>query len=95
MHSINATRESNENDRFSAQLRRAKLMSGRYIENVAFLGLKCRYPIFSAKFTHAYIHTYIHTYTHSYKHDLFDNAGYKRKWRDNSPDVNLHYLSNK
>ena len=65
MHSINATRESNENDRFSAQLRRAKLMSGRYIENVAFLGLKCRYLIFSAKFTHAYIHTYIHTHIHT------------------------------
>ena len=38
LRSINATCESNENSWFSAQLRRAKLMSGREIENVVFLG---------------------------------------------------------
>ena len=36
--SINATCESNENCRFSARLRHAKLMSGCEIENVVFLG---------------------------------------------------------
>ena len=35
---INATCESNENGRFSAQMGRAKLMSAREIEDVAFLG---------------------------------------------------------
>ena len=38
LHSINVTRESNENGRFSARLRLAKLMPGREIENVVFLG---------------------------------------------------------
>ena len=38
LHSINATRGWNENGRFSAQLGLAKLMSGREIENVIFLG---------------------------------------------------------
>ena len=37
-HSLNATRESNEIGRFSALLGLAKLMSGREIENVVFLG---------------------------------------------------------
>ena len=32
LHSINVTRESNENDRFSARLGLAKLMPGRGIE---------------------------------------------------------------
>ena len=38
LHSINATRESNENGRFSARLGLAKLTPGREIENVVFLG---------------------------------------------------------
>ena len=38
LHSINATRESNENGRFSAQLGLAKLMAGCEIENVVFIG---------------------------------------------------------
>ena len=38
LHSINVPRESNENGRFSARLGRAKLMPGREIENVFFLG---------------------------------------------------------
>ena len=38
LHSINATRESFENRRFSARLGLAKLMPGREIENVVFLG---------------------------------------------------------
>ena len=38
LRSTNATCESNENGRFSAQLGRAKLMSAREIEDVAFLG---------------------------------------------------------
>ena len=38
LHSINVTRESNENGRFSAPLGLAKLMPGREIENVVFLG---------------------------------------------------------
>ena len=38
LHSINVTRESNENGRFSPRLGRAKLMPGREIENVFFLG---------------------------------------------------------
>ena len=38
MHSINVTRELNENDRFSARLGLAKFMPGREIENVVFLG---------------------------------------------------------
>ena len=38
LHSINATRESNENGRFSSWLGLAKLMPGREIENVVFLG---------------------------------------------------------
>ena len=33
LHSINVTRESNENGRFSALLGLAKLMPGREIEN--------------------------------------------------------------
>ena len=33
LHSINVTRESNENGRFSARLGLAKLMSGREIES--------------------------------------------------------------
>ena len=37
LHSINATRESNENGRFSARLGSVKLMLGREIENVVFL----------------------------------------------------------
>ena len=36
--SINVTRESNENGQFSARLGLAKLMPGRKIENVVFLG---------------------------------------------------------
>ena len=39
LHSINATRESNENDRFSARLGLVKLMLGREIKNVVFLGI--------------------------------------------------------
>ena len=38
LHSINVTRESNENGRFSARLGLAKLIPGREIENVVFLG---------------------------------------------------------
>ena len=38
LHSINATRGRNENGRFSARLGLAKLMPGREIENVIFLG---------------------------------------------------------
>ena len=38
LHSINATRESNESGRFSARLGLAKLMPGREIKNVVFLG---------------------------------------------------------
>ena len=38
LHSINATRESNKNGRFSARLGLANLMPGREIENVVFLG---------------------------------------------------------
>ena len=38
LHSINVARESNENGRFSARLVLAKLMPGREIENVVFLG---------------------------------------------------------
>ena len=38
LHSINATRERNENGRFSARLGLTKLMPGRGIENVVFLG---------------------------------------------------------
>ena len=38
LHSINVTRELNENDRFSARLGLAKFMPGREIENVVFLG---------------------------------------------------------
>ena len=38
LHSINVTRESNENGRFSARLGLAKLMPGREIEIVVFLG---------------------------------------------------------
>ena len=38
LHSINVTRESNENGRFSARLGLAKLMPGHEIENVVFLG---------------------------------------------------------
>ena len=37
LRSINATCESNENGRFSAQLGRAKLMSAREIEDAVFL----------------------------------------------------------
>jgi len=37
LHSINATRESNENGQFSTRLGLAKLMPGGEIENVAFL----------------------------------------------------------
>ena len=39
LHSINATRESNKNGRFSARLRLVNLMLGREIKNVAFLGI--------------------------------------------------------
>ena len=38
LHSINVTRESNENGRFSARLGLAKLILGPEIENVVFLG---------------------------------------------------------
>ena len=38
LHSINVTRESNENGQFSARLGLAKLMQGLEIENVVFLG---------------------------------------------------------
>ena len=38
LHSINVTRESNEDGQFSARLVLAKLMPGREIENVVFLG---------------------------------------------------------
>ena len=38
LHSINVTREWNENDRFSAWLGLAKLMPVSEIENVVFLG---------------------------------------------------------
>ena len=38
LHSINVTRESNENGRFSALLGLAKLMPEREVENVVFLG---------------------------------------------------------
>ena len=38
LHSINATREANENGRFSARLGFANLMPRREIENVVFLG---------------------------------------------------------
>ena len=38
LHSINVTRESNENGRFSAPLTLAKLMPEREIENVVLLG---------------------------------------------------------
>ena len=38
LHSINVTRKSNEKGRFSARLGHAKLMPGREIENVVFLG---------------------------------------------------------
>ena len=38
LHSINATRGWNENSRFLARLGLAKLVSGREIENVVFLG---------------------------------------------------------
>ena len=37
-HTINVTRKSNENGRFSARLGLAKLMPGREIENVVFPG---------------------------------------------------------
>ena len=39
LYSINATCESNENCRFSARLGLVKLMPGREIENVVFLGI--------------------------------------------------------
>ena len=39
LHSINVTRELNENGRFSARLGLAKLMPGRKIENVVFHGI--------------------------------------------------------
>ena len=39
LHSINATRESNENGRFSVRLGLVNLMLGREIKNVAFLGI--------------------------------------------------------
>ena len=41
LHSINATRESNENGRFSARLglRLVNLMLGREIKNVVFVGI--------------------------------------------------------
>ena len=39
LHSINATRESNENGRFSAWLGLVKLMLGLEIKNVVFLGI--------------------------------------------------------
>ena len=39
LHSINATRESNENGRFSARLGLVNLMLGREIKNVVFLGI--------------------------------------------------------
>ena len=38
LYSMNVTRESNENGRFSALLGLAKLMAGCEIENVIFLG---------------------------------------------------------
>ena len=38
LHSINATRGWNENGRFSARLGLAKLVPGREIENVVYLG---------------------------------------------------------
>ena len=38
LHSINVACESNESGRFSARLGLAKLMPGREIENVVFLG---------------------------------------------------------
>jgi len=38
LHSINATRESNESGPFTARLGLAKLMLGPEIENVVFLG---------------------------------------------------------
>ena len=38
LHSKNATRGGNENGRFSARLGLAKLMPGREIENVVYLG---------------------------------------------------------
>ena len=39
LHSINVTRESNENGRFSAQFGLVNLMLGREIKNVVFLGI--------------------------------------------------------
>ena len=39
LHSINATRESNENGRFSARFGLVILMLGREIKNVVFLGI--------------------------------------------------------
>ena len=39
LHSINATRESNENGRFSARFGLVNLMQGREIKNVVFLGI--------------------------------------------------------
>ena len=39
LHSINATRESNENGRFSARLGLVKLVQGREIKTVVFLSI--------------------------------------------------------
>ena len=39
LHSINATRESNKNGRFSARLGPVNLILGREIKNVVFLGI--------------------------------------------------------
>ena len=53
LHSINVTRESNENDRFSARLGLAKLMPGREIEHVVFR-IKKTCGVFT--FTEAYLY---------------------------------------
>ena len=57
LHSINATRESNENGRFSARLGHVKLMLEREIENVVFPGREKKTRGVST-FTEAYMYFY-------------------------------------
>ena len=73
LHSINVTRELNENDRFSARLGLAKLMPGREIENVVFLG---NTEIFEERRHVAFLPLLRPTYMQKYRANLIFHGSY-------------------
>ena len=58
LHSINVTRESNENGRFSARLGLAKLMPGCEIENVCSTGATQLKSTFSLSFVAPFLEVF-------------------------------------